>query len=140
MNLLEIEKLINDQSKESQFVLRAHLIVEYLLEEIIQYTIKRSDILLDNNFNFPQKVSIAYSTGALEEKIATSLKNLNKVRNKFSHELHYKISEKDVDSIGIPLGDIYKKEKENNFELLEKATYSLIGYMYGIVFNLKDKK
>ncbi|WP_316202898.1 MULTISPECIES: hypothetical protein [unclassified Bradyrhizobium] len=68
--------------------LRGHLVVEAMLATTIEHVSSNVD---PYKLNFPQKVDQCASVGLLDEKLATFLKALNGIRNKFAHRLTYSI-------------------------------------------------
>lgn len=96
-------------------VLRLHLLAEFFLDQIIIAKLSRGDLLVDH-FTFIQKLRIVDSFSVLEHKEVDSLRNLNTVRNRCSHDLDYQLTESDIDRIGRPFGKQYADIKTENHE------------------------
>ncbi len=127
------EKFINAadlKHDEVTIVLRSHLLVEYYLDQIILLNIPRGDVLLDQKFSFIQKTYIVESLEVLPERLINSVKNLNSIRNRCSHDLDYKISEVDVDKIGMPFGKSYLEIKRDHFDSIKTLLHWTIGALF----------
>jgi hypothetical protein len=76
-------------------VIRAHLYVEAVLirhVETAMVNTKRSDI---DNLNFPTKVKRAVTAGKVDSSDAVALTALNRLRNRFAHNLTAQLQEQD---------------------------------------------
>jgi hypothetical protein len=129
----KIDDAIKSQPEELILILQAHLFVENIIDEILCSILKRGDILTENNLSFYQKLLVIQASGIIESYLIDILKRLNNIRNKFSHQLQYHLSEKDIDSIGAPFGELYKKIKKSDSECpkvrLRWIIYSLIAHL-----------
>ncbi|MCY7297509.1 hypothetical protein [Alteromonas sp. a30] len=103
-------------------VLKAHLYTENFLEKVILSALERGDKLVENgSFSYHQKLLICEATDILPDSLISSLRNLNKLRNKFAHQLDMNIAESDVLRIGSPLGKTFTQlrfQHANNQNLL----------------------
>ncbi|TEW47085.1 hypothetical protein [Psychromonas algicola] len=117
-----IEIFVGDVDQLVQ-ILKAHLYTENFLEKIILATLIRGDKLIEKgNFSYHHKLLICESVDALPDTLVSSLRNLNKLRNKFAHQMDMQISEADVTKVGSPLGNEYTK--------LKKGKEGRVGYLY----------
>ena len=95
-------------------VLRTHLLTEYYLERVIRACLKRGDKLVDSGgLSFGNKLSVVEALDAVPDDVVTSLRNLNRVRNRCAHEFDRSISVADVDQIGGPFGKDYTQLKRD---------------------------
>ncbi len=92
-------------------ILRAHLFMEYYMDQLIIAGLERGDIVLERKPGFIQKLILVQALNCLPSRIIDSLRGLNTVRNNCSHVMDYQILEQDVDKIGSPLGKEYLKDK-----------------------------
>ncbi|WP_298146613.1 hypothetical protein [Flavobacterium sp.] len=92
-------------------VLSCHLIIEHYLTVFIELEIS-SRLNLDKlRLTFSQKLKLIEDNQALkEEGIIKGIEILNRIRNKFSHNLKVKIDEKDIEYLKKVVDKIYKKE------------------------------
>jgi len=124
-------KVLQGPSEGSSIILRCHLLVEYFMDKIIQISLKRGHIITDNDvkFSFYHKLFIIKSLDVIKDDVLISIKKLNKVRNKLSHEMDYIVLESDIDSIGQPFGDYYaesKKKARDDDELLVNTLMKIV--------------
>lgn len=123
--------------------LKFHLLIEYIINQIIILYSGSEDGYKKSDDDFFDKVNYMETLKDLgiKGKETESLRRLNKVRNKLSHELEYKISESDIDSIGFCLGeeyimhkfklDFYKEENIKNLLIfvMQRVTGNLYKYI-----------
>ncbi|MFQ6248815.1 hypothetical protein [Yersinia enterocolitica] len=78
---------IDDSDLLTGFVI-GHLVIEHLLEEIIlSYDNKLKKHFL--SLTHSRKINLVNSLGLVPDEVASSLESINKMRNKFSHQLGY---------------------------------------------------
>lgn len=113
-------------------IIKAHLICEYYLNQILILKGLRVAREIDK-LTFHQKRCIALDTSNKKEhETSEALAALNRLRNRVGHELEYKLTEADVDSLGYCDGKDYilqKYELENNLQEL------LVEVLKGIVID-----
>lgn len=110
-------------------VLRFHLLTEYYLEQLIRSLMPRGDRIIESaNFSYAQKLCVVSATNEVGDDLVSSLRNLNKLRNKSSHELHHKITASDLESIGSPLGKDWTEIKKKHAEAETR-----MNYLFGLI-------
>lgn len=82
---------------ETSVILKVHLYIEQKVDELIGVIFPRPNYVLTQTF--AQKVNILNSMDVLGEKKFESLIVINKIRNKFSHKLGYKLTKQDVQEL-----------------------------------------
>ena len=82
---------------ESAVVLKSHLYLEKEINKFVKSKIKNPDYVLRETFF--RKCNFLYSIGAIGENVLNGLLTLNSIRNHFSHEYKYKLTEKDLRDI-----------------------------------------
>ena len=116
-------------------VLRFHLLTEYYLEQMIKLVLPRGDRLVDSAaFSYAQKLGIVHASDLIPDTLISSLRNLNKIRNKCSHELNHQISNSDLEIIGSPFGKMWtdvKREHESTEDRLSSLC-GLISVVLGV--------
>jgi len=88
---------------------------------------------MDSNFTFYQKLLIIQTLDMLDARLIDVLKQLNKYRNRASHELQYNLTERDIDLIGSPFGEYYikrKKKDKNNFIFNTRSSKFAFGELH----------
>lgn len=76
-------------------VLRAHLYIEGALIKRIEEALTRPDAIDVARMQFPTKLSLAIALGKLESTEKTAFLQLNRIRNRFAHNLRTELVEKD---------------------------------------------
>ncbi|WP_417862278.1 hypothetical protein [Vreelandella venusta] len=78
---------IDDSDLLTGFVI-GHLVIEHLLEEVIlNYDSKMKDHFL--SLTHSRKISLINSLGLVPDGVAGCLQSINKMRNRFAHQLGY---------------------------------------------------
>lgn len=85
---------IDDSDLLTGFVI-GHLVIEHLLEEIILgYDIKLRKHFL--TLSHSKKINFINSLELIPDNVASCLQSINKIRNKFAHQLGYKPNKGDL--------------------------------------------
>ncbi|ELB2259679.1 hypothetical protein QNZ79_004600 [Vibrio parahaemolyticus] len=124
-------------------VLRTHLFIESMLEEIISNKIKKSEKLLGtSSFTFHHKLLLVEGFDILPDNIVSSISQLNKLRNQCAHNLNVDITFDQIVKLGSPLGkrftDVRKEHGDHVLVCLFTITTYLTGYLAGHCEVLKD--
>lgn len=110
-------------------VLRFHLLTEYYLEQMICVALARGDKLIESvNYSYAQKLGIVEAIDMLDDNLISSLRNLNKLRNKCSHDLNHEIRDSDLERIGSPFGKDWSETKKEHVET-NKRLSMLLGFI-----------
>ena len=100
-------------------ILKFHLLFENILERIIVKVLKRGDRLIEKgNLSFAQKLMLVHSFDIISDSYIQSLRQLNSLRNKLSHDKTAIITQNDFDLVGHPLGRAYtniKRKYKNDY-------------------------
>jgi hypothetical protein len=104
-------------------VLKSHLFVENTIDNIITALVPRPQRIL--NERFYDKIEILESFN-FESHIIEKLKALNTIRNKFTHNLDYKITQKDLEPLTKETGI---RKSSNLKTTLDKNLGYLIFYL-----------
>lgn len=136
-------KIVDPDLDPVLLLLRAHLLTENLIESLIMLVLERGDrIVFKGNLGYYQKVSLLDSFDIVPDELISSLKNLNKVRNKCSHEMDKQITISDIDFIGSSLKEEYtktKREYRSDHKTLLYSTLSYIcGYLVGFIHSYEQ--
>ena len=131
-----LNRAIANEQDIVMVILRAHLLTENLLEQLILAGLSRGDRILDEgNLTYYQKLILTAALDLLPDPIISSLRNLNKVRNDCAHQLEKTITENDVSKIGTSLGKKFVEIRhEANFDdltVLRHLLYYVVGAMSG---------
>lgn len=90
--LEKFNKDIDDQNIMYVLV-KAHLYIEYELEEILRKYVKYSEHLNLSSMSFSQKENLVLALGIVPDSEKNSLHSINKIRNNFAHNLDYEFDE-----------------------------------------------
>lgn len=107
-------------------VLRAHLLAEYYIDQLLIILLPYGNILIDQKFTFYHKINILKALDVLTERDFSSIRALNSLRNDCSHVLSYEIGEKDIDKLGLPFGAKYIDEKDEFSSPVKHLHYCLM--------------
>jgi len=84
-------------------ILKAHLMIEQMLNEIIRCNLNWNDKKLDScRLTFAQKVKIAIAMERLDATVERSLTTLNKVRNLCAHDFSFELEDSHWEAIFEP--------------------------------------
>jgi|GEM_PF-2965161 len=121
----KINKFLSAEKPSDVLIIKAHLICEYYLNQIL--IVKNiSNAQEIDKLGFYEKVNKALNIQNHEEKkLRERLIKLNKLRNKVGHELEYILSEFDVDSLGYLTGKEYILSKYDFDTIQELLRYTL---------------
>jgi len=103
-------------------VVRAHLYIESALVTLIQAYMEH-DILETDRLSFPSKLQLCIGLGLISEGEQDVLIRLNRIRNRFVHNLDAQLTKKDAYRL---MDDLPKKEQEQ-----VKASLQKLGVPYG---------
>jgi len=82
---------LRHHSDELGLVVQGHLLIEYVMNELIRYRFKHPAQILNDHpsYGFAVKARILYSTGALPEHIFRNIRRINSIRNHLAHRLDW---------------------------------------------------
>ena len=104
----ELFRVLKEGDRLVPWLLRFHLMTEYQLERIIAGKIARGDRILDDgSFSYYQKLLLVSSLDVVPDETIASLRKLNSLRNKCSHQHDIQVSINDIEIVGRPLGKDY---------------------------------
>lgn len=120
-------------------ILRGHLYIENELNTLIKNALINPDAIVLPYFS--TKLDAAFSMGIIEERWYGAFKKLNKIRNKYAHDLGYEFTEKDYEDL---VSTLSKEDKEEFMKDLKykDLSFSLIKHFTGgkkRELSLKDK-
>lgn len=80
-------------------LLRGHLWIEVLLEYAARTKLARPEAIDWGRARFEQKVALAEAVGALAPDLSAAVRELNRLRNRFAHELVFAVTEADAKGV-----------------------------------------
>lgn len=94
-----VDFVMESASEELHIVLRGHLHIEALMDEIIRRSFVCPTALDDYRQSFFVKVKLLRALGLIDEKLEQVLLALNSLRNKVAHRLHFVVTFDDAFSL-----------------------------------------
>ncbi|MBH1978878.1 MAG: hypothetical protein I8H67_10985 [Comamonadaceae bacterium] len=79
---------MTEERPEMETILKGHLLIETILEQLILPKLVNPDSLLKKNRSFDLKLDIAHALGVLPDRHREVAKALNGLRNNFAHRLN----------------------------------------------------
>jgi hypothetical protein len=127
----EVSELLSGKTDELGTVLKCHLIIEYYIDLYLKSSFPAILHWQQARLTFNQKLELMNNQKTLIGFYYESIKNLNTIRNKFSHKLSYSINKEDYSAIKKAIEIWYnplKKEiPEDPLKLLEDFTIWVCG-------------
>lgn len=128
------DKHWNGKATVLQYIITAHLFAENTIDERLKVLFPHDDGI--TKLTFSNKVTLFKSAG-LHDGAIDKLTHLNKVRNKYAHNLDYSITWNDVKELSNKKKHTLKEWKEDQEGMLTRVlTYSL-GYIYGSMMHFE---
>jgi hypothetical protein len=120
--------------------LKAHLYVENFLEEVLKKKFRNSSILLNNrDFTFALKVDVLRAKNYLDEKLYRDIRLLNRLRNKFAHDLSFDIATFDMSQFCY-CEDLYQRVKTKSQEAKRLVNVSIFRHiLIELLFRLTQR-
>lgn len=127
----DLSKVINKEEDLSNILLKGHLCIENILEELLAvFDLNGSNPL--NTESFSSKVSRVQKMAEKKQdkfmqKLVSKLRAINDVRNNLAHDIKFTITEADISKIGVNVGSVYivNKYKIGHSNLKENLLFCL---------------
>lgn len=86
-------KKLDGYFEQISTLLLTHLYIEYFINSLIDNYFRLSKKILDdhNRYTFSVKLDLIYEKGFIPEWLYFNIRKLNKIRNEFSHNLHFDV-------------------------------------------------
>lgn len=91
----EYLELAGTNNPELPLVLRSHLIIEHYIDRYLDIAIPEVERWDELRLSFSMKLDIISNRKTSLYMVAPGIKALNKVRNKYAHDLHYQLTQTD---------------------------------------------
>lgn len=121
------QRLENINYEELGYFLSCHLIIEHYIDEYLK--VEYEDLNWEESkLTFSQKINLLSNFPISEpyKQLIPSIKSLNKLRNKISHRVNFRISINDLEPLKHYLYEAYKENKgkvpSTTLELLDSYT------------------
>ena len=125
--------LEKEGSKELIIILKSHLYIESLLDDIITCILPESKRLL--TYKFSSKVDLFESFNIAPNKLLIEkLRTINAIRNRFVHDLDKKLLNSELDNL---IKDIKIPPNTSNLTKLKASLRYIVGYLHALKINCK---
>lgn len=101
--------------KELQLVITGHLYIENGLDKLLKSYIKYPDYIYNKNFMFNSKLKWALALGLIPKDCEHAYSRINTIRNKFGHNLNYKLTEDDFSSLKGVLNEEMRRQYKSQY-------------------------
>lgn len=131
--ITRLKKHLEDLYVEDLFsvIIKGHLYCESVLSHLIEEVLPYPEHLNIARLDYQAKVNLCCALGVVPERYKTSLTHLGKLRNKFSHNLNFSLSEVDeqdfMNLIKSTLGEPIQYLFNTNFEFPSNLRRCVIG-------------
>lgn len=88
-------KRLESSSEPIAVVIQGHLYADHVLVQFLTAALPKPEKLNIDRLGFAIKVSLCAALDLIDQQQAATLNNINRLRNKFSHDLTYEFSEQD---------------------------------------------
>jgi len=128
----ETDKFINRHILPNKdivtIILKAHLYIEKLIEDILISSLAEPKIILKKNISFAKKVDLLEALGInnqIQSNITKELRTTNKIRNNFVHNIEYKITPNDINELlqGVSVPKSFNLRKKLISSLFRQIAY-----------------
>lgn len=136
----KIEKFLGKISSSDVLIIKAHLISEYYINQILILKQIMDPSGLDRK-TFSHKIDLLFdprnNTKPTEMLLYDKAKKLNLLRNKVGHQLEFALSETDIDSIGFYFGKDYINQKYKITKHIDLLHHVLVNVVleFGVKLN-----
>lgn len=148
-DMLEFMKATNDED-ELQIILRGQLYIEHEIEKLLRLRMVEPEVYFSKNPMFNSKLNLVVALGLLPKNKMSAYNKLNALRNKFAHELKYKVTKVKMDELVSTMdtelkAEIFEQEWNTEREMsdeqrqllkLKRFMLSLWIYLSRLLFDL----
>lgn len=138
----EYKGLVEGKNNDLSVVLRSHLILEYYLDRYIPLANPGVENWEQLRLNFSKKLEIANNKRTTIGLIYPSIKSLNRMRNKYAHNLKYEPTENDFEPIKQFIYSWYSaggKELPRDFQhLIQEFTITASAFINQYIKGIKN--
>jgi hypothetical protein len=128
-------------TKELSSILKAHLFVERLIDSLIENKLTNPASFFKNQISFSLKLDIAHSLGIIPDRMLSTIKSLNGIRNKYAHDLNYQVTLGELNALKLDWEPIQKEAFDGAKEKgIEEAVSITCIFICWSILHLREKK
>ena len=136
----KIIQLLNKEADELGRVLKCHLIVEHYLDNYLSEAFPAVDNWSNARLTFSQKLELIQSPQTIFTYSYLPIKNLNSIRNKFSHKLDYSMKSsdyKEIEKMMTIWNTALGRPLQTGINLVEEFTLWICGNIDSVINGIK---
>lgn len=137
---MQISSLLNQNVDEMGFVLKCHLIIESYIDQYIDICFPATPNWNKARLSFAQKLELINHPNTFIRFYYPAIKSLNRLRNKFAHNLSYKIKDHDYSEIHASMKVWHKAQgifMPSELKLLQDFTVFIAGVINTTINTIK---
>lgn len=115
----EFHELIGNKTDEIGILLLCHLLIEYYMDRYILVAYPTIEKYKELSLSFSKKINFIFRNKTIFHSLYEGLNALNRIRNKYAHELKYNLTTKDIEPI---LKTIQSAENTNKKGIPKETT------------------
>lgn len=124
---------LNNKDELFTVIIKGHLLIENSLENLLKKFVENYKVL--NYKYFSEKLNLCYALELIPESTYRALNQVNKIRNKYGHDINFKFEEKHLDDMISSLSKNDKLEYEENCNYFKyKDLYKKVNYFMHFIF------
>ena len=116
-----LNHIIGEENPVLSIFLRGHLVIEAMIGQLLQ-TNNRVTHNRINKISCAEKIDLVLTLNLISQPLHNFLKELNKLRNKFAHNLGYDLTENEVYTVIKLAGKVPEIEFTDDMHLLDIKT------------------
>lgn len=118
------KQIFSQKNKLLSIILKSHLVVETTMESLLtNYNPDMKKYIIEKKFG--EKIDILRFCRVIDVSIYEKLKTLNKIRNRFAHNVNYKLPNKDIE----PLIKGLRIKHKTKLDKVMASIKHLMGYL-----------
>ncbi|HEY9756051.1 MAG TPA: hypothetical protein V6C97_12870 [Oculatellaceae cyanobacterium] len=132
-----VRRLLPKSQDLTLVVLKGHLLVEEMLEKLIEENFREPNHFKDARFTFLQKCRLAQAILGGEPSVWNNVLTLNKIRNRFAHDLEPKNMQKLIDD-WISINSDENATAVSTDKERARAIKEIVSYTCGMILGVRD--
>ena len=122
----ELDAFVADLFREDEIgsVIRAHIRLELLLNELVDHLVPKPEHLKKLNLDYDGTITLALVMG-LNSEFGPPLRVMGKLRNAFAHRLNMALDTNEVSNLYKSMNQLLKEQVQASFVRIRKANESI---------------
>ena len=122
----ELDAFVADLFREDEIgsVIRAHIRLELLLNELVDHLVPKPEHLKKLNLDYDGTITLALAMG-MNSEFGPPLRVMGKLRNAFAHRLNMALDTNEVSNLYKSMNQLLKEQVQASFVRIRKANESI---------------